>query len=54
MNQYKILWYNLDTLIKEEPKLIEADSESDAIKKAYCIYGGKNYAPAECISAILC
>jgi len=53
MNHYKILWFNLDSLIKEEPKLIDATNEEDAIKKAYLLYGGKNNAPAECISAVL-
>ena len=52
MNKYKIMWYNMDSLVKEEPKPINADSENEAIKKAYLIYGGKDNAPAPCISAI--
>lgn len=53
MKRYKILWYNLDSLVKEESELIEANSEDDAIKKIYTRYGGKDNAPAECVSAIL-
>lgn len=53
MNRYKILWYNLDSLVKEETELMEASSEEEAIRKIYTRYGGKDNAPAECVSAIL-
>ena len=39
--KYKPIWYNQDSVIKEDPP-IEANSIEDARSKAYLKYNGRN------------
>lgn len=38
MNEYQIIWYNVDQVVKVEPKPMIASDEKDAIRKAYMLY----------------
>ena len=45
MKKYKATWYDQNSIVLEDPEPIEAESETEAVDKAYVRHGGNPPAP---------